>query len=90
MNKTASIIILYAITILVIGFLLYFIFNRPQKVKVYNKLLPPQNLNTHWWGYGWRPWWRRYGGVPGLGSGKPFPKPLIPKPGRAVIIQNAS
>ena len=84
-------IILYTIVILVIGLLLYgaIIKNPEQKIKIYNELPPPQRFDTHWWGYGWRPWWRKYGGVPGLGPGKPLPEPEIPKPPKPIIIPNA-
>ncbi len=83
-------IILYTIVILVIGLLLYgaIIKNPEQKIKIYNEL-PPQRFDTHWWGYGWRPWWRKYGGVPGLGPGKPLPEPKMPKPSNPIIIPNA-
>ena len=44
-----------------------------------NELPQPQKFETHWWGYGWRPWWRRYGGVPGLEpDNSKIPKPLKP------------
>lgn len=92
MNKSVSIFILYTVTLTVVGFLVYFTLNRPEKIKkskVMNELPPPQRFETHWWGYGWRPWWRRYGGVPGLGPSKPLPKPTIPKSMKPIIIPNA-
>jgi hypothetical protein len=89
MNRSASVFILYAVTLMVIGFLLYLLLRKPQKVQIYNELPPPQRFETHWWGYGWRPWWRKYGGVPGLGPAKPLPEPKIPKPLKPVIIPNA-
>jgi hypothetical protein len=89
MKTDAPLIVLYIVAITVIGFLLYTLFNRPQKIQIYNELPPGQSFETHWWGYGWRPWWRRYGGVPGLGPGKPLPEPKMPKPGKPIIIPNA-
>jgi hypothetical protein len=82
MNKSVSIFILYTVTLTVVGFLVYFTLNRPEKIKkpqVMNELPQPQKFETHWWGYGWRPWWRRYGGVPGLEpDNSKIPKPLKP------------
>jgi hypothetical protein len=91
MTSLAPIITLYTIVFIVIGLLLYSILSGgpKQKIQIYNELPPPQRFETHWWGYGWRPWWRRYGGVPGLGPAKPLPEPKIPKPSKPVIIPNA-
>ncbi len=61
-----SVLILYIITIFIIGLLLYLAVNKPRKIQVINELPAPQRFETHWWGYGWRPWWRKYQGVPGL------------------------
>jgi hypothetical protein len=86
MNKTASVFILYTVTIIVIGFLLYTVLNRQQKIKtsqVINEIPPPQRFETHWWGYGWRPWWKKYNGLPGIETVKPA---KIPK---SIIIPNA-
>jgi hypothetical protein len=92
MVSSATLFILYMVVILVIGLLLYgFIIDKPkQKIQIYNEVPPGQSFETHWWGYGWRPWWRRYGGVPGLGPGKPLPEPKIPKPLKPVNIPTAS
>lgn len=73
MNKDISVLILYSITIVIIGLLLYSLLNKPRKIIVQSE--PPQRFETHWWGYGWRPWWRKYQGVPGF---KKMPKPLKP------------
>ena len=84
-------IILYLLTLTVIGFLLYTALKRPERVKisqVMKELPPSQRFDTHWWGYGWRPWWRRYGGVPGFGPGTPLPEPKIPVPAKPIIIPN--
>ena len=62
---------------------------RPVKVtQDMNKLPPLQSFETHWWGYGWRPWWRKYGGVPGFNpvEGKPLPEPKIPIPPKPLIV----
>ena len=81
----SALIMLYLVAILVIGFLLYTLLNRPQTVKIYNEM-PPPRFETHWWGYGWRPWWRRYGGVPGFGPAKPLPEPKMPVPLKPLIV----
>ncbi len=54
-----------------------------QKIKIYNEM-PPPSFPSDWWGYGWRPWWRKYGGVPGFQN--PLPKPKIPKPSKPLIV----
>jgi hypothetical protein len=82
----SALIMLYLVAILVIGFLLYTLLNRPQTVKIYNEMPPPQRFETHWWGYGWRPWWRRYGGVPGFGPSKPLPEPKMPVPPKPLVV----
>ena len=82
----SALIMLYLVAILVIGFLLYTLSNRTRTVKIYNEMPPPQRFETHWWGYGWRPWWRRYGGVPGLGPARPLPEPKMPVPPKPLIV----
>jgi len=89
MDKT--LIILYLISISVIGFLLYSMTQSAQPVRVsqdMNKLSSPQRLDMHWWGYGWRPWWRKYGGVPGFNpvEGKPLPDPKMPISPKPLIV----
>jgi hypothetical protein len=86
MNTDISLLILYLVALIVIGFLLYTMLNKPQKIEIYNELPPPQRFNTHWWGYGWRPWWRKYSGVPGFDVAKPLPPPQMPKPIKPIII----
>ena len=83
-----TLVILSLIAIAIIGFLLYSLLNRPRRVKIYNELPPPQRFDTHWWGYGWRPWWRRYGGVPGFNpeEGKPLPKPEMPVAPKPLVV----
>lgn len=67
MNYTISIVILYAITIVTVLWLLYPLFKQEtQKVKIYNELPPPPQIETHHWGYSWRSYWRKYQGVPGI------------------------
>jgi hypothetical protein len=64
MNYTISIVILYAITIVTVLWLLYPLFKQEKhKIQIYNEIPPPPQIETHHWGYAWRPWWRRYGGV---------------------------
>jgi hypothetical protein len=90
MNISASVLIIYIIGALIIGFLFYLLIEKPrQKIQIYNENPPPQQFQSHWWGYGWRPWWRRYGGIPGVGPAKPLPEPKMPKPLKPVIIPNA-
>lgn len=89
MDKT--LIILYLIAISVIGFLLYSMTKKAQPVKKtqdMNKLPPLQSFETHWWGYGWRPWWRKYRGVPGLDSveDEPLPDPKMPVAPKPLIV----
>uniref|UniRef100_A0A6C0DVS3 Uncharacterized protein n=1 Tax=viral metagenome TaxID=1070528 RepID=A0A6C0DVS3_9ZZZZ len=89
MDKT--LIILYLIAISVIGFLLYSITKKAQPVRVtqvMNKLPPLQSFETHWWGYGWRPWWRKYGGVPGFNpvEGEPLPDPKMPVAPKPLVV----
>ena len=68
MNSNIAVFILYTIAIFVIGFLMYSILNRPQKIQISQVMneQPLPQIETHHWGYAWRPWWRRYGGVPGF------------------------
>ncbi len=68
-----SVFFLYLIAITIIGILLFNVLSRPQEKQVIyrTKQIRPK-FETHWWGYGWRPWWRKYNGVPGM-----VPKPLI-------------
>ncbi len=54
-----------------------------QKIIIYNEM-PLPSFPSDWWGYGWRPWWRKYGGVPGFQT--PLPKPKIPKPSKSLIV----
>ncbi len=87
MDKSTSILLLYIVTLIVIVFILYTMLKRPQ-IQIYNEMPPPQKIDTHWWGYGWRPWWRRYAGVPGFGKDKPVP-PTIPVSPKPIIIPTA-
>lgn len=77
-----AIFVIYIIALSIIGLLLYSMLHRPSKpIKVYVENPPPEVIRTQHWGYGWRPWWRRYDGVPGLGEPLPEPKmPVAPKP----------
>jgi hypothetical protein len=93
MNSNVSLIVLYLLTLIVIGYLLYLALRRPQTIQIYNEMPPPQKIDAHWWGYGWRPWWRRYAGIPGFGKDKPIPEqpaaPNMPVPPKPIIIPNA-
>jgi hypothetical protein len=76
-----SILFIYLVAIIIIVLLVYLASKPSQKIQIYNELPPPARFQTHWWGFGWRPWWRRYGGVPGL------QEPTIPKPPKPIILQ---
>ena len=81
MNRNVSLFLLYTITLSVIGLLLYFVVFKPEKKIIIKRELPrPQSFESHWWGYGWRPWWKKYNGLPGLGTVKPAKMPVAPKP----------
>jgi len=72
------------VAVAIIGALVYTLLRRPERVIVYNQPAPAR-FETHHWGYAWRPWWRRYNGLPGVAPVKPViplpPKPIIiPKP----------
>ena len=90
MKMNIAILVLFMIALLIIGFLLYPIVYRPQKIQIYNELPPPARIRSDWWGYGWRPWWRQYGGVPGFQKGDPLPEPKMPVAPKPIIIQRAS
>jgi hypothetical protein len=68
----------------IIGALVYIALRRPERVIVYNEMPARPSFETQWWGYGWRPFWRKYNGLPGLAS-KPV-KPVIPAPPKPIII----
>lgn len=90
MDNNIAIIILYSIALIIIGFLLYSVIHRPKKIQIINKSHQLQQFPSEWWGYGWRPWWRRYRGLPGVGEVKPLSKPQMPKPSKPIIIPNTS
>jgi hypothetical protein len=72
----------------IIGALIYIALRRPESVIVYNEPALGPHFQTHGWGYGYKPWWRRYNGIPGLTpSVKPVVKPaIIPNPPKPIII----
>ncbi len=78
-----AVFILYLIAIAVIGVLVYLAFKKPESITVLNTI-PQPSIETHHWGYASRPWWRRFGGVPGLG--KPPKEPKMPVPPKPMII----
>jgi hypothetical protein len=88
MDKSIVSIFLFACACIIIGLLLVTIFDEPKKIKVYNENIP-NSVPSNWWGYGWRPWWRQYGGVPGFdskGEGKPLPEPTMPVAPKPIVI----
>ena len=81
-----TLVVLYTITISVIGMLLYSLLHKsPVPIKIYNQMPQRASFETHHWGYGWRPWWRKYQGVPGLG--KPLPTPEMPVATKPIVIK---
>lgn len=70
------------VAIAIIGALVYTLLRQPERVIVYN-YPPPARFETHHWGYAWRPWWRRYNGIPGV---LPASKPVLPTPPKPIII----
>ncbi len=88
MNKNILLIILYSITIVVISWLLYLSVKKPNRIST-NLPLPHASFETHHWGYMYRPYWRKYGGIPGFNPAeedKPLHKPTIPVPTKPLII----
>jgi hypothetical protein len=81
----AAIIFLYIIALVIITLLLYSLFNKSQPIMIYNEV-PPAVIQTHHWGFAWRPWWRRFTGIPGFEPTKPISKPTIPNPPKPIII----
>jgi hypothetical protein len=80
-----AVFVLYIIAMSIIGLLLYSMLNRPTQIKIYNENPPPPaSFRTEHWGYAWRPWWRKYEGVPGLG--KPLPEPEMPVAPKPIVI----
>jgi len=84
-----ALLILYLVTLVVIGFLLYLSLYKPSRVHKRSEI-PHASFETHWWGYGWRPWWRKYSGLPGFTpeEGKPLPEPKMPIVPQSYIIPN--
>lgn len=68
----------------IIGALVYVALRRPERVIVYNEPVLRPHFQTHDWGYGWKSWWRKYNGLPGL-EPKPV-KPIIPTHPKPIII----
>lgn len=88
MDKSIVSILLFTIACFVIGFLIVSIFKKDEEIVIYNENVP-NRIQSDWWGYGWRPWWRQYGGVPGFdskGEGKPLPEPKMPIAPKPIVI----
>jgi hypothetical protein len=68
MENPTQLIVLYLVALTIITVLLYFALNKKQKKVVAPKIAAAKHASfvTHHWGYGWRPWWKRYNGVPGV------------------------
>jgi hypothetical protein len=84
-----AVVVLYIIALSIIGLLLYSMVHKPstkKKIKIYAEDPAPAVIRTQHWGYGWRPWWRKYDGVPGFGEGKPLPEPKMPVAPKPIII----
>jgi hypothetical protein len=82
-----TVLILYLVALIVIGFLIHLAVKTPTRISRDN-IPPPASFETHWWGYGWRPWWRKYSGLPGMADGKPLPEPKMPVVPQSYIIPN--
>jgi hypothetical protein len=80
--------LLYVVALIVIGFLLYLALRRPQTIQIYNEM-PAKKIDAHWWGYGWRPYWRKYAGVPGFKPISAPTAPNMPVPPKPIIIPKA-
>ena len=78
-------IVFFSIIFALLAFLIYAIQRRPSKVLVYNENVP-DTVHSEWWGYGWRPYWRRFNGVPGFGPGTPLPNPKMPVAPKPIVI----
>lgn len=76
MSELAIFAALITISIAIIGALAYSVVKQPKRVIH----LGPR-IETQWWGYGWRPFWRKYDGLPGL-----TPKSALPMPLKPIII----
>lgn len=69
----------------IIGALVYLALRHPERIIIYNEHVRP-SFQTHHWGYNWRPWWRKYNGLPGLPGlstvkpDKPSKPATIPRP----------
>jgi hypothetical protein len=63
-------LILVVLLLIIVGLLLriilYPLIFKSEKRKIYNEIPPGAIIPSQWWGYGWRPWWRKYNGVPGF------------------------
>lgn len=86
MKSDTIAIMLFLLAVIIIVFLLYNVINRPQKIKIYNEI-PPNEVYSKSWGYHWKPYWRKFAGVPGFGHDAPLPEPKMPVPPKPIIIQ---
>jgi hypothetical protein len=85
MSESTILAGLVLVSTAIIGALIYIALRRPESVIVYNEPALRPSFETQWWGYGWRPWWRKYNGLPGL-TPKPVKPAVIPKPPAPIII----
>jgi len=86
-----ALLILYLVTLIVIGFLLYLATYKPGKrMRNKNNIPRPASFETHHWGYAWRPWWQQYNGLPGFKpvEGTHLPEPQMPVVPQSYIIPN--
>lgn len=67
--ETVQILFFLIIFVIIVFFVVYNSFNKQDiPRKIYNEIPPPVIIPTQWWGYGWRPWWRKYDGIPEVGQ----------------------
>lgn len=88
MSESTILAGLILVSTAIIGALVYIALKRPERVIVYNEPVLRPHFQTHDWGYGWKSWWRKYNGLPGLTPVKPSKpvKPVIPMPPKPIII----
>lgn len=83
-------LIFFILIFSLLAFLVYSL--NTQKVRqnpIYNENIP-DTVYSRWWGYDWRPYWRKFDGIPGVkpdGDGKPLPAPKMPVPPKPIIIK---
>lgn len=81
MSESVIFALLITASVAIIGVLIYSALRPPEQVILYDTSNQGPRFETQWWGYGWRPFWRRYDGLPGL-----TPKSTLTMPLKPIII----